>query len=54
MVVQRLCARGLAPDVREEEVRARFASFGNVRGVEVVRDTALGGTPCRGFAFVAM
>lgn len=45
----RLHLGGLAPDVRDDEVAARFASFGTVHGVEVMRDDM---AACRGFAYV--
>ena len=32
----RLYIKGLAPDVREEELTARFAQFGKVGGVELI------------------
>ena len=50
----RLCVRGLPDDVNDDDVRARFAPFGDVRSVDLIRDTALGGQRCRGFAFVEM
>ena len=34
--------------------RARFAPFGDVRNIEVIRDTAFGGEQCRGFAYVEL
>ena len=45
----RLHVGGLAPDVAEADLAARFAPFGEVRAVEVVRDAS---HACRGFAYV--
>ena len=48
MTVHRLFVGGLAPDVRADDVQARFARFGTVRSTEVVCDDGV----CRGFAYV--
>ena len=45
----RLHVGGLVPEVRDDEVVARFAPFGVVRRVDVVRDDS---AACRGFACV--
>ena len=50
----RLFIGGLPATVRDDEVRARFAPFGDVRNIEVIRDTAFGGEQCRGFAYVEL
>ena len=50
----RLFMGGLPATVRDDEVRARFAPFGDVRNIEVIRDTAFGGEQCRGFAYVEL
>lgn len=49
--VVRLYVGGLAPDLAEADLRARFASFGTVKSIQVARD-ALDTNACRGFAYV--
>ena len=47
----RLYVGGLAPNLSACDLKARFASFGSVRGVEIAR-SALSHDECRGFAYV--
>ena len=52
VAARRLHVGGLPEDVREDELAARFRSFGSVRGVELIPVNAPGGKGNRGFGYV--
>jgi len=54
----RLHIGGLAPEVKENEIRRKFASFGKLSSVEIIReksgDPDVLNRPCRGFAYITL